>query len=179
SFDGLLTMLGYQDGALDIRRAGHFLKRLAMVGGGAVLLVDHSSEKEGSGKDPRDQMGSSAKKQFIDGLLMFARALAAWRPYRNCQTIIEVGKDRHSKAKANAIFERDNAAWGRIALLHMSPGVLEGLPSTLSLEPPPTYEDVPYAASTVDITEIENRIIDYLRRKKGEWCSKTIVLKTA
>ena len=177
SFDGLLAVLGYEEGQLDVRRAGAFLKRLATAGGAAVLLVDHSSEKDTPGKDVRDQMGSSAKKQFIDGALFFAKALTPWKPNRDCQTIIEIGKDRHGATKSLGIFETETAKWGRVGLLHKSPAVAG--PAEIRILPPPTYEDVPDVAVLANLLSVENRVLDFLRLKPNEWQPETVVLGAA
>jgi KaiC/GvpD/RAD55 family RecA-like ATPase len=178
SMDALLAIMGHDtNGAAGVRQAGSFLKKLAVNCDTAVLLVDHSTEKLQSGERANTQMGSSAKKQFIDGATLRADRLTVWAPNTECKTLIVIGKDRHGWAKANALFDREST-WGRAALLTMRPGWPEHTGSELRLENPPTFEEMPDGDGTQQ-HEAEDAIINYLRKEPGKWQPRTKVLQAA
>ena len=175
SFDGLLSLWGYNpNDAVGVRVVGAFLKQLAASSGAALILVDHVSEKS----DSRQQMGSSAKKQFIDGAAYFADKVGQWKKGTECRTLILAGKDRHGWVKEHAVYETDGDSWGRIAMLSMHPTLGGVAEYELGISTPPDFDDEPSTAPS-DIIAIEDAILDLLRTKEGEWFNKTKTLTAA
>jgi RecA/RadA recombinase len=142
SLDGLLALLALEsNNATAVRTAGAMLKHWAQAGNAAVLVVDHSTDKVVEGK-PATAMGSSAKKQLIDGVMLRADRETEWKPAAHCSTMIMLGKDRHGQVKQHAEYKSDEPgerAFGRIARLEMLGGI-GGSPSVLKLLKPPSYE---------------------------------------
>ncbi len=179
SLDAYMALQGQDSNhAVSVRAAGAWLKALAVQANAAVLVVDHASEK---GDGPaRMQMGSSAKKQFIDGATLRADRITLWRPGNVCRTLIMAGKDRHGWAKAHAHFASDTHDWGRLVELRMTPAIADdgSWRSSLEMRVPPTYEEESGAAES-DLLAIEDRIIDFLRSRAGDWQSRTVVYGAA
>jgi Bifunctional DNA primase/polymerase, N-terminal/AAA domain len=179
SLDAYMALQGQDSNhAVSIRAAGAWLKSLAHESNAALLLVDHASEK---GDGPAKMaMGSSAKKQFIDGATLRADRLTLWRPGAVCRTMVMAGKDRHGWAKAHAEFKSETADWGRLIELRMAPDVADdgAWVTNLELRVPPSWDEESGVAET-DLLVVEDRIIDFLRSKAGEWQSKTAVLSAA
>jgi hypothetical protein len=176
SFDALLALMGFDsNNASGVRSAGTLLKQLAVVSGAAVLVVDHVTEKvEGI----RQQLGSSAKKQFIDGTTLYARRLTRWKRGSLCRTMIEVGKERHSWVGSAALFEYESDEWGRAGMLQIQPRYPEGDGYQLDLLPPPTFESEP-SVSSDELMRVQNQVLDFLRAnaRKNKWISQTAVFK--
>jgi KaiC/GvpD/RAD55 family RecA-like ATPase len=185
SLDGLLAILALEsNNATAVRTAGAMLKQWAQAGNAAVLVVDHSTEKVTEGK-PATAMGSSAKKQLIDGVMLRADRETEWKPQAHCTTMIMLGKDRHGQVKRWAEYkstEPGERAFGRLARLEML-GEIGGEPSRLSLLKPPSYADEPemYArAMSLDETmAAENLILEKLWANEGKQVSRTDLLITA
>lgn len=180
SLDGYLAMQGLDSNhAVSVRAAGSWMKALAIEADTAVLLVDHSTEK---GEAPsKMQMGSSAKKQFIDGATFRAERMTVWKPGPDtCRTMILAGKDRHGWAKAHATFRADGDEWGRMTELRMEPdiGPDGSWTSRLRMLTPPTFEE-DSGTDEYEVAAVETRIFDYLRERPGEWVTKTKVLTAA
>jgi hypothetical protein len=180
SLDAYCALMGMDSNhAVSIRSAGAWLKSIAVAADTAVLLVDHASEK---GDGPaKMQMGSSAKKQFIDGSTFRADRLTIWKPGANvCRTMVMAGKDRHGWAKANAEFESETSEWGRIVELTMQslPNNEGEYVSELRLRIPRSYEDYSGVSST-DVEDREELILDYLTGKPDEWHTRKAVCTAA
>lgn len=181
SLDAYCALQGMDSNhAISIREAGSWLKSIAIAADTAVLLVDHSSEK---GEGPAKlQMGSSAKKQHIDGSTFRADRLTLWRPGpEKCRTMIMAGKDRHGWAKAHAHFRNPTAEWGRMVELTMQATVTDKgeWVSELRLAVPPTFEEVS-GNSESELLSVEDRIIDFLRAQPPEkWHTRTAVYTAA
>lgn len=180
SLDGYLAMQGLDSNhAVSVRAAGSWMKSLAVEADTAVLLVDHASEK-GDGPS-KMQMGSSAKKQFIDGATFRAERMTVWKPGPDtCRTMIMAGKDRHGWAKAHATFRADGDEWGRMAELRMEPEIAPdgAWSSRLRMMKPPTFTE-DSGANEADIASVETRIFDHLRERSSEWVTRTKVFAAA
>jgi RecA/RadA recombinase len=184
SLDGLLAILALEsNNATAVRTAGAMLKQWAQAGNAAVLVVDHSTEKVTEGK-PATAMGSSAKKQLIDGVMLRADRETEWKPQALCTTMIMLGKDRHGQVKQWAEYKSDapgERAFGRLARLQMvssSPDT----PSVLSLLRPPSYTDMPETlirATKDEIKAIEGQLLTALIDAKGKLLSRTDLLAVA
>jgi hypothetical protein len=179
SLDAYMALQGQDSNhAVSVRAAGAWLKALAMSSNGAVLLVDHASEK---GDGPaKMQMGSSAKKQFIDGATFRADRLTLWKPGSVCRTMVMVGKDRHGWAKSNAHFQSDVSDWGRMVELRMTPTISDdgSWVSELELRVPPTFaEDT--GADEKELRDTEALIFDHMRKHPGDWTPRTEVYRAA
>jgi hypothetical protein len=177
SLDAMTALMGSDsNNATAIRQVGAILKNIATVCDAAVLVVDHSTEKLPAGEKANTQLGSSAKKQLIDGSLFRADRLTLWRPNHECRTLIMAGKDRHGWAKANAIYPDDDASWGRVALLRMVPAWPDRDGAQLDVLKPPTYTEEPQHTRS-EQAECEDAIVEYLRARPGTWVSQTLVFQ--
>lgn len=189
SLDGLLALLALEsNNATAVRTAGAMLKHWAQVGNAAVLMVDHSTEKvtDQMGGKPTTALGSSAKKQLIDGVMLRADRETEWKPAAHCTTMIMLGKDRHGQVKQHAEYKSDEPGervFGRIARLEML-GEIGGNPSTLSLLRPPSYEHEPERSirakhlSDDEIRATEDLILKALG-DQGKHISRTDLLAAA
>jgi hypothetical protein len=176
SFDVLVSMLGLKEGSLDTRIAGALLQRWAVHSGAAVLLVDHSTEKVDKGVQSDTALGSSAKKQFVDGAIYRADRRGIWRKVAKNQTMVMVGKDRHGGTKPYAEFRDEPAEWGRMVLLTLEPAWPERSGSVITLAVPPGYEQQPDEGGR-DLGAIQRLMLDYLLSRGEKWSSRTDVLK--
>jgi len=172
SLDGLLALLALEsNNATAVRTAGAMLKHWAQVGHAAVLVVDHSTDKVVEGK-PATAMGSSAKKQLIDGVMLRADRETEWKPQAKCTTMIMLGKDRHGQVKQHAEYKADQPgerAFGRVARLEMLGGI-GGSPSILSLLKPPSYELEPEISMRAKLlSEDEIKAAEDLMLKALAW----------
>jgi Bifunctional DNA primase/polymerase, N-terminal/AAA domain len=186
SLDGLLALLALEsNNATAVRTAGAMLKHWAQAGHAAVLVVDHSTDKVVEGK-PATAMGSSAKKQLIDGVMLRADRETEWKPGPKCTTMIMLGKDRHGQVKQHAEYRADDPSdrvFGRIARLEML-GEIGGNPATLSLLKPPSYEDLPETSMRARmLSEDEVKAIEGLMLRAlgddGKLVSRTDLLSAA
>lgn len=184
SFDGLLALYEADSNlSTSVRVAGAMMKLWARAGNAALLVVDHSTEKA-QGQVSHTAMGSSAKKQQIDGVMLRADKETRWEPNMACSTMIMVGKDRHGGARQMAEFDPqargEDANWGRVARLSMTP-VLgeEGRSCEIALEKPPSYADEPAKGDADAKVVMEDRIMSYLMKKPGVWHFRTEVLQAA
>jgi hypothetical protein len=186
SLDGLLSILALEsNNATAVRTAGAMLKQWAQAGNAAVLVVDHSTEKTTEGK-PATAMGSSAKKQLIDGVMLRADRETEWKPQARSSTMIMLGKDRHGQVKQHAEYKSDQPgerAFGRLARLEML-GSIGGSPGTLSLLKPPSYEQEPETSMRAKaLSDDEIRAIEDLMLKalgdEGKVVSRTDLLSAA
>jgi hypothetical protein len=187
SLDGLLALLALEsNNATAVRTAGAMLKHWAQVGHAAVLVVDHSTDKVVEGK-PATAMGSSAKKQLIDGVMLRADRETEWKPAAQCTTMIMLGKDRHGQVKQHAEYKTDqpgDRAFGRVARLEML-GEIGGNPSRLSLLKPPSFEAEPEtsmrakALSDDEVKAAEGLMLERLWATEGKLISRTDLLSAA
>jgi len=175
SFDGFVSLNSSADTnhAGSIRRAFNLMKAWALRNQAAVLVVDHSSEKiEGPANTA---MGSSGKKQIMDGIVIRADLERRWAPRKGGETMLMVGKDRHGWAKEHGIFTDGRASWGRIARLVMTPGIKT---DKLTLQVPPEYEDDKISDDQLD--ECERLIFEFLDKQSGDgWASVTATMTAA
>jgi RecA/RadA recombinase len=180
SLDGYLALFREADSnsATQVRAAGALMKRWAQAGNAAVLVVDHSTEKTQAGEKSTTALGSSAKKQLIDGVMLRADRETIWKPGNICRTWIMLGKDRHGHAKAHTEFKDEDSPWGRVGELVLTPG-LDG--STLDILKPKSYTDAPDGLRITDDEQaaIETDVLTFLNKTPGQWQPRTKVLKAA
>ncbi len=189
SFDGFLALLERMDSSVEIRAVNTLLKQWAMAGNAAVLIVDHASDKpQKDGLIPTTAMGSSSKKAAVDGIYLRATRLTPWRPDQICETMYEIGKDRHAMVRKHAIVDKESVdprQFERLGLLRLEPAFGDA-DATLRFLPPPPFEGKYTARSNRPVTPedraaFERLIVEFLLDddRRGAWQFHTDVLRAA
>ena len=115
--------------------------------------------------------------------MLRADRMSLWKPGQRCETMIMLGKDRHTQVRVHTEHDGSGSLFGRFAKLVLEPP-LEGSNnpadrvSRLRLELPPSYTDNPDRKLTDDeYTAIENDFVRLLQ--DNDWHTRTDLLKAA